>query len=47
MNVKWEDFALISPDYWRKYLLDYETMGPDYKYAAMMTGHEFEIIGES
>ena len=27
MNVKWEDFALISPDYWRKYLLDYETMG--------------------
>ena len=27
MNVKWEDFALISPDYWRKYLLDYESMG--------------------
>ena len=44
MNVKWEDFALISPDYWRKYLLDYETMGQDYKYAAMMTGHELEII---
>ena len=44
MNVKWEDFALISPDYWRKYLLDYETMGEDYKYAAMMTGHELEII---
>ena len=44
MKVKWEDFALISPDYWRKYLLDYETMGEDYKYAAMMTGHELEII---
>ena len=44
MKVKWEDFALISPDYWRKYLLDYETMGDDYKYAAMMTGHELEII---
>ena len=44
MNVKWEDFALISPDYWRKYLLDYTTMGEDYKYAAMMTGHELEII---
>ena len=44
INVKWEDFALISPDYWRKYLLDYETMGEDYKYAAMMTGHELEII---
>jgi hypothetical protein len=24
--------------------LDYETMGEDYKYAAMMTGHELEII---
>ena len=44
MNVKWEDFALISPDYWRKYLLDYATMGADYKFAAMMTGHELEII---
>ncbi|MGB2241285.1 MAG: hypothetical protein ACPH3B_05630, partial [Candidatus Puniceispirillaceae bacterium] len=44
MNVKWEDFALISPDYWRKYLLDYATMGADYKYAAMMTGHELAII---
>ena len=44
MNVKWEDFALISPDYWRKYLLDYDTMGEDFKYAAMMTGHELEII---
>jgi hypothetical protein len=44
INVKWEDFALISPDYWRKYLLDYDTMGDDYKYAAMMTGHELEII---
>ena len=42
MNVKWEDFALISPDYWRKYLLDYETM-ESYKYAAMMTGHELSI----
>jgi hypothetical protein len=44
INVKWEDFALISPDYWRKYLLDYDSMGEDYKYAAMMTGHELEII---
>jgi len=44
INVKWEDFALISPDYWRKYLLDYDSMGKDYKYAAMMTGHELEII---
>ena len=46
INVKWEDFALISPDYWRKYLLDYSTMGDDYKYAAMMTGQELEIIDQ-
>ena len=44
LNVKWDDFALISPDYWRKFLLDYKTMGDDFKYAAMMTGHELEII---
>ena len=44
LDVKWEDFALISPDYWRKYLLDYDSIGKDYKYAAMLTGHELEII---
>ena len=44
LDVKWKDFALISPDYWRKYLLDYESIGTDYKYAAMLTGHELEII---
>lgn len=44
LGVPWEDFALISPDYWRKYLLDYESLGDDYKYAAMLTGQELEII---
>lgn len=44
LDLPWEDFALISPDYWRKYLLDYESLGPDYKYGAMLTGHELEII---
>ena len=44
LGVPWEDFALISPDYWRKYLLEYETLGPVYKYGAMLTGHELEII---
>ena len=44
LNIPWEDFALISPDYWRKSLLDYESMGEDYKYAAMLTGQELEII---
>ncbi len=44
LDVPWEDFALVSPDYWRKYLLDYDTLGEDYKYAAMLTGQELEII---
>ena len=44
MGIPWEDFALISPDYWRKYLLDYDSLGDDYKYAAMLTGMELEMI---
>ncbi len=44
LGIPWEDFALVSPDYWRKYLLDYESLGDDYKYAAMLTGQELEII---
>lgn len=44
LGVPWEDFALISPDYWRKYLLDYGSLGTDAKYGAMLTGHELEIV---
>jgi len=44
LGVRWEDFALVSPDYWRKYMLDYESLGKDFKYAAMLTGMELEII---
>lgn len=44
LNTDWEDYALISPDYWRKYLLDYDSLGEDYKYAAMLTGHELVMI---
>ena len=44
LNLPWEDFALISPDIWRKFLLDYGSLGPAYKYAGTLTGHEVEII---
>jgi hypothetical protein len=44
LNFRWEEFALISPDIWRKFLLDYASLGDAYKYAAMLTGHELEII---
>jgi hypothetical protein len=42
--VRWEDFALVSPDIWRKRLLDYASMGKDHKYAGFCTGHEVQII---
>jgi hypothetical protein len=44
LGFPWENFALISPDIWRKFLLDYGTLGAAYKYAGTMTGHEIEII---
>jgi hypothetical protein len=44
LGIPWGDFALISPDYWRKYLLDYSSLGEDSKYGAMLTGWELEII---
>ena len=44
LHLPWEEFALISPDIWRKFLLDYGSLGAAYKYAGTMTGHEIEII---
>ena len=44
LGFPWEEFALISPDIWRKFLLDYSSLGAAYKYAGTMTGHEVEII---
>ncbi len=44
LGVPWEDFALISPDIWRKYLLDYASLGRASKYAGMLTGEELAII---
>ena len=44
LNLPWQEFALISPDIWRKFLLDYTTLGAAYKYAGTLTGHEIEII---
>ena len=45
-GVKWEEFAVISPDYWRKYLLDYDSLGDDYKYAGSLTGQELWLIDQ-
>jgi len=42
LGIPWEEFAVISPDYWRKMMIDYDSL--DHKYGAMMTGQELEII---
>jgi len=44
IGVAWEDFALISPDIWRKYLLDYGSLGRARKYAGTLTAAEVAII---
>jgi hypothetical protein len=44
LNFPWEEFALVSPDIWRKFLLDYASLGPACKYAGTLTGHEIELI---
>jgi hypothetical protein len=46
IGVKWRDFALISPDIWRKQLLDYDALGADYKYAGSFTGEELQIVDQ-
>jgi len=46
IGVSWDNFALISPDIFRKFLLDYATLGDDYKYAGLLTGHELQIVDQ-
>jgi hypothetical protein len=46
VGVTWRDFALISPDIWRKQLLDYSSLGAAYKYAGAFTGEEVQIIDQ-
>lgn len=44
IGVSWNDFALVSPDIFRKFLLDYGTLGNAYKYAGAFTGHELQVV---
>ena len=46
IGVDWSDFALISPDIWRKYLLDYSSLGHARRYAGTLTGAEVAIIDQ-
>ena len=44
IGVDWEDFAVLSPDIFRKYLLDYDSLGDAFRYAGMLTGEELGIV---
>jgi hypothetical protein len=46
IGVDWREFALISPDIWRKQLLDYRSLGPHFRYAGAFTGEELKIIDQ-
>jgi hypothetical protein len=46
LGLDWADFALISPDIWRKYLLDYDGLGEASRYGGSLTGHELRIIDQ-
>ena len=46
LGIDWADFALISPDIWRKYLLDYDSLGEYWRYAGTLTGHELRIVDQ-
>jgi hypothetical protein len=46
LGVAWSDFALISPDIWRKQLLDYGSLGAAYRYAGAFTSEELQIVDQ-
>ena len=46
IGVDWSEFALISPDIWRKQLLDYGSLGVNYRYAGAFTGEELKIVDQ-
>ncbi|MGH8800306.1 MAG: hypothetical protein ACREX7_08680 [Casimicrobiaceae bacterium] len=46
IGVDWSDFALISPDIWRKQLLDYGSLGAAYKYGGAFTAEELQIVDQ-
>jgi hypothetical protein len=46
IGAQWSDFALISPDIWRKQLLDYGALGAAYKYAGAFSAEELQIVDQ-
>jgi hypothetical protein len=46
IGVRWRDFALISPDIWRKQLLDYGSLGAAFRYAGAFTSEELQLVDQ-
>ena len=46
IGVDWSEFALISPDIWRKQLIDYGSLGAEYKYGGAFTADELQLIDQ-
>ena len=44
LGIEDHGYGTISPDIWRRLLLDYEALGESYKYAGRFTSHEVNII---
>ena len=44
LGANWSDFALVSPDIFRRDLLDIDSLGTYFKYFGTFTSHELEIV---
>ncbi len=44
LGIESHGYGTISPDIWRKLLLDYDSLGESYKYAGRFASHELSII---
>jgi hypothetical protein len=44
MGKRWSDFALISPDIFRRDLLDFDSLGSAHKYGGIFTSHELAVV---
>jgi hypothetical protein len=44
MGERWSDFALISPDIFRRDLLDFDSLGSAHKYGGIFTSAELAVI---
>ena len=44
LGIRDHGYGTISPDIWRKLLLDYDALGESYKYAGRFASHEISVI---